>query len=430
MPRNLRPQPKFNLFQKKGEADAYIYLFFHYMENGRTTVRFKKTVPGTKINPKYWNKAQQRASIDRANPTHHIKVNALLDRMAATVEGIYKDHGNGCVSVETMDKEFRYRMEWVARPVETMDKRQTLFGFVESFITERLGLPGSQTKRHKVIFNHLKRYADDRRAGVLDFADINQEFFNDLKKWLFGPPRNHSTNTAAKAVSVLRQFMKEAQRRGLHTKTDYQTFAIPKSKSTKVVLSFEELELLYSLDLSGNLKLDKVRDLFLIGAYTGLRFSDFTRIRQEHIETVEDTEIISITTQKTGQMVSIPLLPIPKAILSKYEYSAPAISNQKMNDYLKELGQLAGMTGKMFITGNKSGKRTSEIFEKWEKITTHVARRSFATNYYKSGTPAIVLMQITGHTTEKQFMEYISIDGQLNAARFADIRQPLKKVAG
>jgi len=429
MPRNLRPQPKFNLFQKKGEETAYIYMFFHYMENGATAVRYKKTVPGTKVNPKYWSKSQQRATINRADPTHHVKVNRLLDEMAATMEGVYKDHGNGCISVEAMDREFQYRMGWIARPVETKDENQTLFGFVELYISERKGLTSeANTKKFTSILNMLKQYAKERRGNRLDFSDIGSEFFNDLKKWMFGAPRNFSTNTAAKYVSVIRQFMREAERRGLHSKTDYQNFTVQRAKTTKVVLSFEELEALYEMDLSSTPKLERVRDLFLIGAYTGLRFSDFTRIRPEHIETVEGSEIIGITAQKTGQMISIPLLPIPKAILTKYAYRAPHISNQKMNDYLKELGQLAGMTGKMFVTGNKSGKRTSEIFEKWEKITTHVARRSFATNFYKDGTPAIVLMQITGHTTEKQFMEYISIDGKLNAARFADIRSPLKKI--
>lgn len=401
------------------------------MENGRTAVRYKKTVPNTKVKPEYWNKKQQRATIDRANPTHHVKANRLLDEMAEQVEAIYKDNGNGCISVKEIDQELSYRMGWIARPMDAADGNKTLFGFVEQFISERKGLTSeANTKKFTTILNLLKLYAKERRGNRLDFQDIGSEFFSDLKKWMFAHPRNFSTNTAAKYVSVFRQFMREAQRRGLHSKTDYQNFTVQRAKTTKVVLSFDELEALYNMNLTDNVKLERVRDLFLIGAYTGLRFSDFTRIRPEHIETVEGTEIISITTQKTGQMVSIPLLPIPKAILEKYRYNAPTISNQKMNDYLKELGQLAGLTGKMFVTGNKSGKRTNEIIEKWEKLTTHVARRSFATNFYKDGTPAIVLMQITGHTTEKQFMEYISIDGKLNAARFADIRSPLKKVAG
>jgi integrase len=146
---------------------------------------------------------------------------------------------------------------------------------------------------------------------------------------------------------------------------------------------------------------------------------------------MEGEDIITITTQKTGQTVSIPLFSIPKALLLKYNFAAPKISNQKMNDYLKELGQLVGMDSKIMVIGNKAGKRTDEIVEKWEKFTTHVARRSFATNFYLEGTPISDLMQITGHTTERQFMQYIVIDGKMNAARFSEKRKARTlKIAG
>jgi integrase len=178
--------------------------------------------------------------------------------------------------------------------------------------------------------------------------------------------------------------------------------------------------------------LERVRDLFLIGAYTGLRFSDFSRIHSNHIETVEGNTILNITTQKTGQYVSIPLMPIPLSLLRKYNFEAPKISNQKMNEYLKELGQLAGMTGKMLVTGSKGGKREDTTAEKWQKLTTHVCRRSFATNFYRDNVPINVLMKITGHATERQFMQYIAIDGKMNALHFADLRKEEThlKVAG
>jgi integrase len=268
----------------------------------------------------------------------------------------------------------------------------------------------------------LKTYASERK-GNLEYDDINLVFFNDFKSWLFAPPRLHSINYAAKVMAVVRQFMRAAQDEKLHSNTTYQDkkFKIGKIKTSKIVLSFEELEALYRLDLSNNTRLERVRDLFLIGAYTGLRFSDFTRIEPEHIEQAEGQSIINITTLKTGAMVSIPLFPIPLALLQKYNFSAPTISNQKMNDYLKELGKMAGMTGKLILTGSKGGKREDTTLEKWEKLTTHVARRSFATNFYRAGIPVIVLMQITGHTTEQQFMQYIAIKGKDNALHFADL---------
>jgi hypothetical protein len=91
-----------------------------------------------------------------------------------------------------------------------------------------------------------------------------------------------------------------------------------------------------------------------------------------------------------------------------------------MNAYLKELAQAAGMDGKMIVTNTQGGRRREESAEKWEMLTTHVARRSFATNFYRAGFSAANLMKITGHATERQFMQYIAIDGKMNALDLAE----------
>ena len=433
MPKNIIPKVKYNLAQRKGDSLAHIRLFFHYLEFGTNAVRFAKLVPGTKVKPQYWDKNKQRLTIDRSDPTFHIKTNSLLDEMAAKLEATHRELNCGHCTMEQLEKEFSYKMEWTARPEKIVQDipKLNLFQSIKILISEKQRQPRGTWKILLTVQNLISQYATEQRGGNLDFDNIDYSFFNDFKVWLFAPPREHSTNYAAKVFSVLRQFMKDAEKRGYHKKTDYQNFSIAKTKTTKIVLSFDELEHLYNFDLSQNARLGKARDLFLIGAYTGLRFSDFTRIRPENMETMEGEDIITITTQKTGQTVSIPLFPIPKALLLKYNFAAPKISNQKMNDYLKELGQLVGMDSKIMVIGNKAGKRTDEIVEKWEKFTTHVARRSFATNFYLDGTPISDLMQITGHTTERQFMQYIVIDGKMNAARFSEKRKARTlKIAG
>ena len=91
-----------------------------------------------------------------------------------------------------------------------------------------------------------------------------------------------------------------------------------------------------------------------------------------------------------------------------------------MNAYLKELAQAAGMDDKMIVTTTQGGKRREDSAAKWEMLTTHVARRSFATNFYRAGFPAAQLMKITGHATERQFMQYIAIDVKMNALDLAE----------
>ena len=103
-------------------------------------------------------------------------------------------------------------------------------------------------------------------------------------------------------------------------------------------------------------------------------------------------------------------------MLRKYDGALPrSISNQKMNDYLKEVCQLAGIDSKESKAQTKGGKRITKTFEKWQMVSTHTARRSFATNMYLLGIPALTIMQITGHRTEKAFMRYIKLDREQHA---------------
>jgi len=416
MPRiNGTPKVRFNLFDKNAE-ETYLFAIFHYQGGQRL-----KYSSGEKVRTAFWDEKTQRLKLNRKYPDH-TDINLNLNHLELTITQIYKDFDNGNLSPEQFRKELDFRLGYAARPENRKAPTPPLFDFIQTFIDEKKVQPRGTWKILQTVFGLLKSYADERANG-LNYEQIDFAFISDFKAWLYAAPRLHSANYAAKVVSVVRQFMRDAQRRGYHNKTDYQGFTVKKVKTTKIALSFEELETLHHLDLSGNQRLERVRDLFLIGAYTGLRFSDFTRIHPEHIEAVEGKTILNITTQKTGEQVSIPLLPIPLVLLRKYHFEAPKISNQKMNDYLKELGQMAGMTGKMIVTGSKGGKREDTTAEKWEKLTTHVARRSFATNFYRDGVPAGVLMKITGHATERQFMQYIAIDGKMNALHFSDLRK-------
>ncbi|WP_423130635.1 site-specific integrase [Gaoshiqia sp. Z1-71] len=179
----------------------------------------------------------------------------------------------------------------------------------------------------------------------------------------------------------------------------------------------KELDILYNLDLVENKRLDRIRDLFLVGAWTGCRFSDFSTIGPDQIT----NGFLYVQQAKTGAKVVIPLHPVVKAILQKYNGILPdAPSNQKFNDYIKEVGELAGINTPTAKRLTRGGKRITQSFPKWELISSHTARRSFATNLYKSGFPSISIMQITGHTTEKAFLKYIKVTPEEHAHLLAE----------
>jgi len=128
-----------------------------------------------------------------------------------------------------------------------------------------------------------------------------------------------------------------------------------------------------------------------------------------------------VKTQKTGEKVVIPLHWTVKNILEKYSETAKGLprdlSNQRMNDYLKEIGREVKIDEQIHRANTKDGLKVSTNVPKWELITTHTARRSFATNLYKNGYPTIGIMQITGHRTEKSFMKYIKVSHEENAEK-------------
>ena len=155
--------------------------------------------------------------------------------------------------------------------------------------------------------------------------------------------------------------------------------------------------------------------MFVVGCYTGLRFSDFSQIRPEHI--FEDR--IRIKTIKTDEWVTIPLHNIVKSIMAKYHNNLNSLpkscQNQTMNKHLKLIGKLAGIKEDVLKIRNKGNQRIEEVIPKHNLITTHTARRSFATNAFKMKVPTRVIMKITGHRTEQAFNSYIKITQDENA---------------
>lgn len=169
---------------------------------------------------------------------------------------------------------------------------------------------------------------------------------------------------------------------------------------------------LEELDLSSNPRLDRVRDMFLMGCYTDLKFSDLSQLKIENLQ--KGKRVIKVRTQKSDETVVIPIGNIVNRLVYKYEGHFPGISIDKMNEYLKELGKLAGFTAPVEIIYTKGGER--EVLKKWELITVLTARRSFAMNTYLQSVPTISIMKITGHRTEKSFLQYIEISQEDNAS--------------
>lgn len=190
-------------------------------------------------------------------------------------------------------------------------------------------------------------------------------------------------------------------------------FNTSREETDNIYLNENELQQFLNLKSFNNKLDEEVRDMFILGCYTGLRFSNYSNINIDYLH----DGILTAIQKKTKQKVIIPILPNVQRILDKYNGELPKVpTNQEFNRTLKELGKRIPELNIPFakqITRNR--KKIVEESMKWEKITTHTARRSFCTNMYLLGVPVMTIMAISGHKTEKSFRSYIKASGEEHA---------------
>ena len=416
MPKILgTPTPRIYPANPKADFSSLILQVRYHFNGAPVRLRY---FPGETVEMKYWDAKANRAKFGGARREEYAELNTRLNRLTDTAVSIWREHGRGNISPNDFSQELDFRLGRKLRAEET---KVSFPDFLSGFLEEQKNAAGANhgtVKVKNLWISNLMKYAADR-GRPLDYDSINWEFFTDFQNWLCTPPRQASLNYISRGLGIVRQLMREAERRGYHENTAYKEMKVRPEKAAKFALTFEELEKIYNLDLSQDKGLDKARDFLLIAAYTGLRYSDFSRIRAEHIIQEDGKLYLEITTKKTGTAVTIPLLEQAEAILSKYDFNPPKITDQYMNRCLKEVGKLAGLDDILIIDRTTGGKRTETTVKKYEKLSSHVGRRSFATNFFLLGLPAAMLMQITGHATEHQFMEYIAIDKRRNAKAMA-----------
>lgn len=168
-------------------------------------------------------------------------------------------------------------------------------------------------------------------------------------------------------------------------------------------MNYQQVEEIYLYDFSKNKRLERVRDLFVFGCVTGMRFGNYSRISKQDIQ----GDFIRVVDLKSkSKKLSIPLNSISKAILEKYDYILPNISNQKMNEFIKEVFKEMKFTEDIKKTMKYGDELVDKKSEFWERISSHTARRSFITIMKNNKVPDKVIMSYTGHTSLEVFNNY------------------------
>lgn len=377
-----------------------------------------------RILPRYWSASDQRAKDSMVTaPEFNRNLSNILGKVERAYLRFLNEHDHLPPTKDQLREYLRAELDPVAK-----EQPRSLFAFIDEQIElakvrmDNGELSGGATlSKYRTTREHLQSYCKAKKYR-LDFDTVDVAFYQRFMAYLV-KDRGMGKNTIGKYIRTLKTWLNAAQDENPDLLPKYRSrrFKAPSEPTRKIYLTAKELRDLYDLDLSAQPRLERVRDLFIVGAWTGLRFSDWSSITAHDIA---ENRIRIATTKKTKEPVTLPLNGYVRAILAKYGNDLPRIpSNQKTNAYLKEIAAMVPS-----LHAEKYGR------PKAEQIATHTARRSFASNAFRGDgylrpVPSSMIMAITGHRTEKAFRTYICLDADEHANAFEAFQTPALHMA-
>lgn len=392
------------ILQSKSETSN---IYVRYSIN-RTTVLKRKT--GFIINAKDW-------SVDKAQPKmgrEDLKIiKSKLDKLATFINDAHNDG---------ISKGIEFTGDWLQLQIDLFNNKiavvelDVLTNYIDKYIAEapyktnqkkEIGLSTGRIGNLKLFKNVIKRYEEEVLGGksVL-IKNINLHFVEKYKTWLFD--KGYAVNYVGKNIDNIKTICNDAFKNDIETSIQLKNIKSISENNTPenvIYLSEEEQEKIKNTVLTRE-ALINAKKWLLLGCLVGQRGGDLLNINDKNIKELNGMKIIELKQQKTGKLVAIPLLPEALEIIESgmpYKISLP-----RFNEYIKDVCQEAKLNEK--ISGRKKLKANSptvkDIYPKYEVITSHVCRRSFATNFY-GRIPTPILMNITAHGTERMFLNYI-----------------------
>lgn len=420
----------YRLVKVKTSSKSQIHV---YISLGRGNVILKKT--GFTISPNDWSKSTKRPKQNNS------KLKSLFNSLNDLSNHIYEQINEAEIKGDIINSSW---LETVINEhfnrLDKKDINNNLLTTQTQYIidnantrkikgTSKVGLSQNRVKGYVTFLNLIKRY-EKHLKNEIRLSDINNSFVDKFTNWLMNK-ENYSVNYSGKMLDNLKTVCLDAKKRGIKTNdfaTKIESFKEVKKDKDIITLSFDELEIIRNKHLTKE-HLINVRKWLLIGCEIGQRGGDLLNLTKDNIRFIENNLVLDITQQKTGKTVTVPIYKnyIEDILIKEFPYK---ISNQKFNQYLKDLCQVCGIdevtTGKKY--DNKKKRKVLDKYPKYELITSHSLRRSFATNYYKH-IPTPVLIEITGHSKESMFLEYIGKpkDKDENAKLFLKLVKEMNK---
>lgn len=287
--------------------------------------------------------------------------------------------------------------------------KSNLITLINEFISKSDRSDGTKEKYRNAVY-HLEEFEKYQKKKIA-IGDVDLHLYDDLVYFLFNDYQKQDktygleTNTVGTTIKNLKVFLKHLTKRGYPIPNILTDFKVPRVNVPIYFLTEEEIGLLESYEFESK-RLTQVRDVFVFNCYVGLRYSDLERLRKDHI--IDD--VIEMIAYKNQNEIYAPLLPESTRILEKYDYKLPIISEQKYNDYLKEVCELAEINKEVEVIKTKSGNKTYEYPPKWQLISSHIAVKTFISLCGKKGISAKVVSEITGKSVQVILKHYYGID--------------------
>lgn len=396
------------------------------------TEKYQCKVAGLQVYAAHWSDKKQRMT-GKYIPADQLeeveKVNGLLAGLKSEVA---KVAARGGMTRERLKEVVEAFMNPKEEQREEPQQEKTILAVYDEFLKNapyrltRTGKPIGERVliQYRNTRKRLGEFISSMKKEDLQMESLNKAFYDRWVIWLYDG--GYKKNTIGKHIKNVKAVINTLPQ---GEKMNVEFVEVGKCEKLKeevdnIYLTEEELSRLAAMQIAVPY-LDRVRDQFLLLAWTGCRYGDLKKLRKENMyKTPKGVECFRLEQEKTERKVVIPVLPPVRRILEKYNYEPPrSMANCKFNEYLKKVCQMAGINGSVTITHtmkDKAIERKQERFERWQVVSAHTARRSFATNMYKRGFDTNMIMHITGHKNIEVFLNYIKVKEEENAERMVE----------
>lgn len=391
-------------------------------KNGFSPIRAKISVESTarykaidKVKHRYWNIKKQRVSPNRETEPYnrHKEINDLINDFERKAKEFFSYCTSNRIKITIDVVESFYAGKMANKKISKTTFNEAFDEYIETGKPIRAY---NTTRNYTTAKNYIFEFQENTGFKIT-FENIDLNLWDEFVKYSYelrssfpdpDDPKKFrkvlEPNTLAKYRNVLISFLNWATEREYYSGTKHLKFKAPERNIDIIYLTEEELDKLYFHKFE-NKTLDRVRDVFCLGCYTGLRYSDLNTLTSDHIQ----NGMIKKTLIKTSKPVEIPILPMTQDILDKYSYSfksLPNYSDVKLNKYIKDCCEEAKIKQHLTITRRPGNKPIEVTKPKHEFIVVHTARKTFINLAHKYNMPESLIMDIVGHSEYNTFMKY------------------------